>query len=264
MSKVTFKLIDGKPVPHVWTMPKLPKGWTQEKINPLSELGYQYKQAITHARDNAVPVDERFRERIFMDVFIKENKIKNISAALGSQEYYDWTPDLTRDYDVDMEFEIEEVEDNHPVTKAFRLADIAHGNNINYPKLKVAIPKQTKEVDPMKTINVKDIPTKEEFAIGYQKWCSYTGFLGYHEATDEEKIKEYKKYLKSKTEANVKNEVKKQKEQPVRPLTFDEQNLIARIKQRVYLDSDEEIMRAIDNHFVNQPTESGEGKEIKK
>jgi len=52
----------------------------------------------------------------------------------------------------------------------------------------------------MKTIDVNKIPTKEEFAIGYHNWAMYTGFLGFHKATDEEKIKKYKEFLRNSNE----------------------------------------------------------------
>lgn len=48
----------------------------------------------------------------------------------------------------------------------------------------------------MKLKDVNEIMTKEQFAIGYHVWACYVGFLGFNTASDEEKVKKYKEYLK--------------------------------------------------------------------
>lgn len=65
---ITFKLIDGKPVPHVWTMPEaLFDCETNSDEDIVRRMNWNRK--VDYAKDNAVPVDERFWEVILANVW---------------------------------------------------------------------------------------------------------------------------------------------------------------------------------------------------
>lgn len=145
--KVTFKLIDGKPVPHVWTMPEEPetcgelnksccktKGDCDDGICILKDHDMvSHRFAISAARENAVPIKEEFIQDVKTEIYKREHPTYNYINL-------SWAPDLTRDYDVEMEFQNQVV-----CTCTNCNGECGECNHME----KVAIPKQTKEIEPI-------------------------------------------------------------------------------------------------------------------